>query len=141
MKKILLVLIVSFLTIKGMGQQKKLQDLVGRWEIVGERENGASLEVIDSSTIILVYGGERKKIRDYSIDFTKSPIWFDFSTIGDSASMVTVKSLIEIVSEGMIKWQLFVDEERTPHFSSAKGELFFLRKTIATTVATTVSNN
>lgn len=141
MKKTLLILFVSFCTAKATGQQKKLQDLVGRWEIVGERENGASLEVIDSSTIILVYGGERKKIRDYSIDFTKSPIWFDFSTVGDSASMITVKSLIEIINNNMIKWQLFVDEERTPHFSSSKGELFFLRKTISTTVAATVSNN
>jgi len=142
MKKILLVSAISFLAFKGIAQQKKLKDLVGRWEIVGEKDNAASLEVIDSSNIILIYNGERKKITDYRIDFEKTPIWFDFLTEGDSSSVVSVKSLIEIVSDSMIKWQLFVDEERTPYFSSAKGELFYLKKAkpVVTTAASVVSN-
>lgn len=136
-----MVVFVLLFALKGPGQQKKLTDLVGRWEVVSEKENGASLEVIDSSTIILSYGGERKKIRDYTIDFTKSPIWFDFSAFGDSAaSVVTVKSLIEIIGGNMIKWQLFIDEERTPYFSSSKGELLFLRKTKDSAVTGVVAN-
>jgi hypothetical protein len=111
----------------GFGQQKTLKDIIGRWEIVGEQDDSASLEVIDSSTIILNYMGERKRIIDYKIDFQKSPIWFDFST-GDSSSVVLVKSLLEIMNDNMIKWQLFVDEDRTDHFSSTKGELYYLRK-------------
>jgi len=71
--------------------------------------------------------GEKKKIIDYKIDFQKSPIWFDFST-GDSSTVVLVKSLLEIMNDNMIKWQLFVDEDRTDHFSSTKGELYYLRK-------------
>ena len=71
--------------------------------------------------------GEKKMILDYKIDFQKSPIWFDFST-GDSSSTVAVKSLLEIMNDSMIKWQLFVDEDRTDHFSSTKGELYYLRK-------------
>jgi len=39
-----------------------------------------------------------------------------------------VKSILEILNDNMIKWQLFVDEERSPHFSSTKGEMFYLRK-------------
>ena len=136
MKKILFVFVVSFLAVQGMSQQKKLKDLVGRWEIASDQNSAASLEVIDSTNIILSYNGEKMKLTDYKIDFTKSPIWFDFSTgTGDSA--VSVKTLIEIVNDTMIKWQLFVDEERTPYFSSSKGELFFLRKAkdaIATSV-------
>ena len=111
----------------GFGQQKTLKDIIGRWEIVGEQDDSASLEVIDSATIILNYMGERKRIIDYKIDFQKSPIWFDFST-GDSSSVVLVKSLLEIMNDNMIKWQLFVDEDRTDHFSSTKGELYYLRK-------------
>ena len=112
----------------GFGQQKTLKDIIGRWEIVGEQDDSASLEVIDSSTIILNYMGEKKKIFDYKIDFQRSPIWFDFSTSGDSSSVVLVKSLLEVMNDNMIKWQLFVDEDRTDHFSSTKGELYYLRK-------------
>lgn len=140
MKRIFFLLVVSFIAVSGISQQKKLNDLIGRWEIVGDKNNVISLEVTDSSNIVLSYNGERKKIRDYKIDFSKSPIWFDFSTIGDSASMVTVESLIEILNDNMIKWQLFVDEERTPYFTTTKGELFFLRKAKDSATTSVVAN-
>jgi hypothetical protein len=127
MKKIFLVLMILFAGIQAFNQQKQLKDLIGRWEIIGEQSDSACLEVIDSSIIILNYMGEKKKITDYKIDFQKSPIWFDFST-GDSSSTVMVKTLLEVVNDSMIKWQLFVDEDRTEHFSSTKGELYYLRK-------------
>jgi hypothetical protein len=128
MKRMIIIAgLLVFLVTTGFGQQKKLKDLIGLWEIVGEKNDSASLEVIDSSTIILNYMGEKKKIIDYKIDFQKSPIWFDFST-GDSSSIVVVKTLLEVVNDSMIKWQLFVDEDRTEHFSSTKGELYYLRK-------------
>ena len=136
MKKILLVLAIAFLSLKGISQQKNLKDLVGHWEIVVDTNNTASLDVVDSSTIILTYNGEKKKVLDYKIDFSRSPIWFDFSTADDSASVMTIKSLIEIMNNNMIKWQLFLDDERTPYFSSSKGELFYLRKTKNITVVT-----
>ena len=123
-----------------MASKKKLNDLIGRWEIVGEQTDSASLEVIDSSTIILNYMGEKRKIIDYKIDFQKSPIWFDFST-GDSSSTVSVKSLLEIMNDSIIKWQLFVDEDRTDHFSSSKGELYYLRKTKPVTELARLKND
>jgi len=128
MKKIFLMLIVLFAGIQAFNQQKQFRDLVGRWEIVGEQGDSASLEVIDSSTIILSYMGEKKRIIDYKIDFQKSPIWFDFSTVDSASSIVAVKSILEMVNDNMLKWQLFLDEDRTDHFSSTKGELFYLRK-------------
>lgn len=142
MKKILFILAIPVFAIKGVSQQKKMKDLIGRWEIFGDKDNSATLDVIDSSTIILTYNGEKKKLTDYSIDFTKSPIWFDFSTAGDSNSVVAVKSLIEIMNDNMIKWQLFIDEERTPYFSASKGELFYLKKakSVSTTATAIVSN-
>ena len=118
---------ILFTGTEAFNQQKQLKDLVGRWEIIGEQSDSASLEIIDSSTIILNYMGEKKKIIEYKIDFQRSPIWFDFST-GDSSSTVMVKSLLEVMNDSMIKWQLFVDEDRTEHFSSTKGELYYLRK-------------
>ena len=140
MKRMILITgIFTFFCITGFGQQKKLKDLIGRWEIVGEQNMQASLDVIDSSTIVLVYMGETRKIVDYKFNFEKSPIWFDFST-EDSASIVSVKSLLEIVNDNMIKWQLFVDEGRPDYFSSTKGDLFYLRKVKLNTNAGVVSN-
>jgi hypothetical protein len=139
MKKIFFVLMILFTGTEAFNQQKQLKDLIGRWEIVGEQGDSASLEIIDSSTIILNYMGERKKIIEYKIDFQRSPIWFDFST-GDSSSTVVVKSLLEVMNDNMIKWQLFVDEDRTEHFSSTKGELYYLRKAKPAAITAMVNN-
>ena len=130
---------ILFIGTEAFNQQKQLKDLIGRWEIVGEQSDSASLEIIDSSTIILNYMGERKKIIEYKIDFQRSPIWFDFST-GDSSSTILVKSLLEVMNDSMIKWQLFVDEDRTAHFSSTKGELYYLRKAKPAVITAMVNN-
>src|SRR6188474_1067709 len=140
MKKIFLMLIILFVGTQAFNQQKQFKDLVGRWEIVSDQTDSASLEIIDSSTIILSFMGEKKRINDYKIDFQRSPIWFDFSTSDDSSSTVLVKSLLEIMNDNMIKWQLFVDEDRTDHFSSTKGELYYLRKARPSIVTAIVAN-
>jgi hypothetical protein len=128
MKKLLFSLIFAlFLLSNSHAQLKKFSDLVGRWLIVGEQNTGGSLEIIDSATIYLTYMGEKKKISDYTFDFSKTPCWFDFST-QDTASVIKIKSLVQRISDSMIKWQLFVDEDRTDHFSSTKGILYYLKK-------------
>lgn len=139
MKKIFLMFGILFAGIQAFNQQKQLKDLIGRWEIIGEQTDSAGLEVIDSSTIILCYMGEKRRIIDYKIDFQRSPIWFDFSA-GDSSSTFFVKSLLEIMNDNMIKWQLFLDEDRTDHFSSTKGELYYLRKAKPVITTSIVSN-
>lgn len=127
-------------TYEGSGKQKTLTDLVGVWEFTGEDNAGAYLEIIDSTNIILVYNGEKRKILDYKIDFQKSPIWFDFTT-SDTSSVVSIKSLLEITNDNILKWQLFVDEERTPFFSSTKGEIVYLRKSKTTATTAAVASN
>jgi hypothetical protein len=140
MKKMMIVTgLFILLGSTSFSQQKKFKDLIGRWEIVGEQDAGATLEVIDSSTIILVYMGEKKKITDYKFNFDKFPIWFDFST-EDTASTVSVKSLLQVINDSMIKWQLFVDETRPEYFSATKGDLFYLRK-VKPDVGTAVVSN
>ena len=137
MKKIIVIVIGVFMALDGFSQ-RNFKDLIGRWEIVDSQGTHITLD-IDSSAIFLTYNGEKKKIIDYKIDFSKSPIWFDFSTT-DTTSVVAVKSILEIMNDNMIKWQLFLDEDRTPHFSSTKGEMFYLRKAkpvISTAIAVT----
>ena len=138
MRKIVLVAAIFILSwIDGFTQSKYFKDIRGKWDITGEQNAGISLEIIDSSTILLTYMGETRKLIDYTIDFSKSPIWFDFSA-QDTSSVVKVKSLLEIVNEGLIKWQLFVNEERVNHFSSSKGELLYLKRANMNTIVAVI---
>ncbi len=127
MKKLLLVLFVSIsFNAAVSAQARSFKDLIGKWEISGEEE-GASLEIIDSSNIYLTYGGERKKVMSYTFDLSKAPGWFDFS-IQDSAGVFHVKSLFQVFGDNAMKWQIFLDDDRTSYFSSTKGELMYLKK-------------
>lgn len=119
------------------GQSKQFKEIMGKWEVVGEQT--ATLDFIDSTTIILTYMGEKKKLVQYNIDFTKSPYWFDFSA-SDSSSVIHVKSLVQKVGDDVLKWQLFMDEERSPYFSTGKGEVFYLRKARAPESAVAASH-
>jgi hypothetical protein len=112
------------------GPVKKFQSLIGLWEIIGDEDSGGHLEIIDSNTIILRFMGEEKKIVANKIDFNKSPCWFDFDT-KDSSTVITIRSIFEFVNSDMIKWQVFMDEERSNHFNSSKGELLYLRRSQA----------
>ena len=67
MKRII-VMIGVLIALNGFSQ-KTFKDLIGRWEIIGEQDSGACLEVVDSSTMILIYNGETRKIKEYKIDF------------------------------------------------------------------------
>ena len=127
MKKIISITVL-FLALSTMasGQAKRFQDMIGRWEFVGEQNAGASLEILDSSTMVLNYMGETRKIMNIKLDFSKSPLWFDFAA-QDTASIIQVKSLLE-VGDNVMKWQLFVNEDRSPHFTSKKGEILYLKR-------------
>ncbi|MBC7872613.1 MAG: hypothetical protein H7Y01_01380 [Ferruginibacter sp.] len=138
-KNLLTPVICLLLSVAANSQLKKITDIRGHWDIAGEQNAGASLQILDSSTIILTYMGKKMNIIDYKIDFTKSPVWFDFST-KDTGSAVMIKSLLQVIGDDMIKWQLFLDEERPSHFSSTKGEMFYLKKARTGITTAAVSN-
>jgi hypothetical protein len=129
MKILLLSAIISLAVCKGYSQSKSLQDLVGRWEVLGDQVSGSGLVVADSSNIILTYNGDKKKVLEYKLDFSKSPIWFDF-TVEEGDSALRVKSIIELIDNTHLKWQLFVNEERAENFSPTRGEFFYLKKSL-----------
>jgi len=128
MKKILILLsALVYFSSGSFGQANKFQSMVGLWEMVGEQESGGGLQIKDSSTISIRFMGEEKTILRYNIDFSKSPIWFDFSC-RDTAAVSNFKSLIEFVGDDTLKWQIFTDGERADHFTSRSGELFYLKR-------------
>ena len=122
-------LCLMFLLVAGnsIGQQRTFQDLVGRWEVLGDQVAGSGLVVADSSNIILTYAGEKRKVLAFDLDFSKSPIWFDF-TVQEGDSVIKVKSLIQLIDSANLKWQLFLNEERTESFTPTRGEFFYLKK-------------
>lgn len=126
MKKSLILLLFSFSAIVSSGQAK-FADFIGKWQVAGEKESGAALEIIDSSQLYLTYMGERKPILDYNFNFDKQPYWFDF-TIQDTSGVIKVKSIFQKVNDDVIKWQLFLNEDRSNYFTSSRGELFYLTK-------------
>jgi hypothetical protein len=109
------------------GQVRDFKDIIGRWEIIGKDMNGANLEVIDSSRIFLTYQGEKRQVVSPVLNITKSPAWFDFDII-DSTGKIHVKTLVQVYSNGVMKWQLFLDEERPDYFTLSGGELLYLKK-------------
>ena len=141
MKKVAFIFIILIIWIPGVrAQSNPLKTLIGRWEVTGDQNSGCGLEILDTSTIVLTYMGEKRKVLNYKFDFSRTPIWFDFS-VQDSAGVMAVKTLLEPVNESVIRWQLFVDEERPNHFSSTKGELFYLRKSKSATQPVVSNSN
>ena len=131
MKKLLFICACFAISFSVLAQ-KKFNDMIGRWDIAGEQNAGASLEIIDSSTMILNYMGETRRISNIKMDFSKTPAWIDFTTRDSSNALQNIKGLVEI-GDNVMKWELFVDEERTTYFTSRKGELLYLKRSSATT--------
>jgi len=127
MKKIAIWLCACLIAGSLQAQVKKIQDIKGHWLVGGEKD--AALVIVDSSNIVLSYGGEVRKVTNIKMDFSKSPCWFDFSA-SDSTSTIQVKSLIETSGDSIMKWQLFIDEERPAYFVANKGELLYLKKRV-----------
>jgi hypothetical protein len=121
-KKIISCLILFiFLTTTSVGQVS-FKDLVGRWE----NTDGVGLEITDSSTIFLFQGSQKKKLTEFSFNFSTSPCWFDFY-LKDSSVSMGLKSLFLMVNKNLIQWQLF-EESRPENFSSGRGEMVYLRR-------------
>lgn len=143
MKKIyFLVLSVLIYTAGANAQVKKFQDLVGRWDIVGEEMPGACLEVQDSSNIYLTYGGVKKKVSDFTIDYSKTPCWFDFTVASatDPNVQLHVKSIVQVFGESAMKWQIFLEEDRSPYFTASRGELMYLKRASYASSAVVTAN-
>jgi hypothetical protein len=124
MKKVLL----SLLVVVGIGQavtaqQVSWKDLQGRWET----PDGAGIEIVDSSRIYLVYGSQKKAINQFQVDFSKSPAQFDF-IVKDSTQTVSMKSILVLINDDILKWQVFETEDHPAHFTSNEGELVYLRR-------------
>jgi hypothetical protein len=124
MKKIWMGLFVVVISLSASAQKLSIKNLVGRWETA----DGAGLEIIDSSRIFVTYGTERKPILSYKADFSKSPYWFDFVVKDSAQQLSTMKSLLLLDGNDILKWQVFEDGDRPVNFTTNTEEIVILRR-------------
>src|ERR1700712_3083264 len=124
MKQMLFILFLSLsLQLISSAQKYTFENLVGSWR----NANGAGLDVVDSNTIYIVHGGQRKLASASLSDFNKNPVWFNLS-VKDSSRRITLKSLLLFVNETMLQWQVFDMDTKPASFRYDKGDMLFLKK-------------
>jgi len=123
MKNIWIGLFVLLIGANTSSQNTSIQSLVGRWQT----EDGAGLEIIDSSRMFVTYGKERKPILSYKADFSKSPCWFDFVVKDTAQKLSTIKSLL-LLENDILKWQVFEEGDRPSDFATEKGDIVLMRR-------------
>ena len=128
MKTFIVVMLLGLFSFNNLSAQTRdIRQLIGKWEAVDSENQKGGLEVVDSSTIYLVFGTEKKRIASYKADFTKSPVWFDF-VIKDESNTLQLKSLILFVNDDLIQWQVSESDVRPANFSQTNGEMMYLRR-------------
>jgi hypothetical protein len=102
-----------------------IQDLVGSWRNKG----GAGLDIVDSNTVFIVRGGQRKLALATLSDINKAPVTFNL-TIKDSSKVVTLKGLLMLVGDNLLQWQVFDSETKPASFSSysTRKDMLFLKR-------------
>ena len=127
MKKFLVVVMLACASQSILAQTKTIANLTGRWEAIDNSKERGGLEIIDSNQLYLVYGDQKRKIESYKADFSRSPAFFEF-TVKDSTNTITLKSLIQLVNDDVLKWQIFDVEQQPVFFVSDRGDLLYLKR-------------
>lgn len=125
MKKVLVGLVFLLSMNVAVQAQKKYSfaNLKGSWR----NSSGAGLDIVDSNTIYIVYGSQKKLVTRSRADFSKSPVWLDLA-VKDSTHLITLKSILLFVNEDLLQWQVFDSETRPAYFSTDKGDMLFLKR-------------
>jgi hypothetical protein len=121
MKKLLLFIAIIF-TVQLHAQNFTINDLLGTWKA----DNGAGLELADSTTAYILYNEEKKKVYDIRMNFDNIPGTLDF-TVRDSAGAIQLQSLFQFINRDLVQWQVF-EGKRPLNFTAAGGELVYLRR-------------
>jgi hypothetical protein len=125
MKKIMTFIFVFSIGITAKAQQRDIQDLVGKWDAVDASSAQGTLQIVDSTHIYLTFNGQKKPIIRYKADFTKKPIWFDF-VVPEGDSTIHLKSILRIISNNKLQWQIFTGDNRPEYFTKDRGDMLYL---------------
>ena len=125
-KKWIAACIATIFCVMGMAQKKFPPQLIGQWEGL-QKDASSGLEFTGSDSVYLFYNNEKKLATQIHLDASKNPLWFDFA-VEDGSEQIQVKSLLIVINEDLLKWQVFTQEARPAHFTESAGETMFLRR-------------
>ncbi len=125
-KKWIAASIATIFSVMAMAQQKFPSQLIGQWEGL-QKDASSGLEFKSADSVFIFYNNEKKLVTQIQLDASKNPLWFDFA-IEDGSEQIQVKSLLIVINEGLLKWQVFTQEARPAHFTESTGEIMFLRR-------------
>jgi hypothetical protein len=120
--KTFFLFIAIALTVQLNAQEWSMKDLFGTWKA----DNGAGLEVADSTRLYLLFNEQKKEILDLKVNFNTIPGTMDFK-VRDSAGLISLQSLFQFVNRDLVQWQVF-EGKRPLNFTASEGELVYLRR-------------
>ena len=124
MKKMIVVFSL-FLSVAAFSQQEKysFKNLVGTWRT----SSGVGLDVVDSNTVYIVHGDQRKLASASLAGAGRNPLSFNVS-IKDSSKIVVLKGLLLFVNDNTLQWQVFDSDTKPVSFRYERGDMLFLRR-------------
>ena len=113
----LFLVVVTFVFIsESTSAQRSISDLAGRWE--SSDGTVGTLEFLDGGKVQASMSGLRIPPTPYTIDFGRTPIWFDV-TIAPSK---TVKGLLEFIDDDTVKYQVFLSGNFSYDFTTSDAD-------------------
>ena len=112
MKKIISFIIIILLAVSAaQAQLRNTNDLLGIWTAPQVR-----VEFIGSSTVSVVFAGNKKQTGTYTADFLLTPATLEMS-FTDGNKPLEFKCLVEMVDNNTLKWEVFSKAGNPRYFS------------------------
>ena len=133
MKRILILCTNLFILSNfSFAQNRNIENLMGSWECIDQKDDRGSFEFLDSSKVYFTYMGEKKQVVNYKVDFSKTPYWFSL-TLKDEKETIDIKSFLYFIDDNNIKWEVVLVNEDGKNLTDNSSEVVMLRrKSIAT---------
>jgi hypothetical protein len=113
--RILFIILIAMGFTSLNAQNVTYKNLLGKWEGPDEKNQMGSIQFIDSSNLIMSFSGSPEIKMNYKIDFSRNPAWMDVSSVTGRARVV--KSLIQLINQDTLKWEVFPDGQRSSDFT------------------------
>ena len=133
MKRILILCTCVFILSNfSFAQNRNIENLIGSWECIDQKNDRGSFDFIDSSKVYFTYMGEKKQVVSYKVDFSKTPYWFSL-TLKDENETIDIKSFLYFIDDNNIKWEVVLIDENGKNLTDNSSEVVMLhRKSMAT---------
>ncbi|MGZ5221216.1 MAG: hypothetical protein ACXWC7_14100 [Chitinophagaceae bacterium] len=124
MKKMMVVFSLFLsLAVFSQSENYSFKNVVGTWR----NRSGIGLDVVDSNTVYIVNGGERK-LATVTLPNSKTNPFTLYLSVKDSSKTIVLKTLLFLVSDNIVQWQIVERATIPASFGQGKGDMLFLRR-------------